>query len=134
MASGQKVNLGKSSVFFSTNVIPPNREMICERLQIGEADERSKYLGLPNILGCNKSVILGYLKENVNKRVRSWDRKIISKSRKEILIKSVAQALPSFAMSVFLLPLEITKDFEIPLSKFWWSSTQDGTNKIHWIC
>lgn len=50
-ASGQKVNYAKSSVFFSTNIIQYNRELICQELQMREADEHSKYLGLPNLLG-----------------------------------------------------------------------------------
>lgn len=52
--SGQKVNLGKSSIFFNTNVIPHNRSMICQGLHMVEADEHSTYLGLPNLLGRNK--------------------------------------------------------------------------------
>lgn len=121
--SGQKVNLGKSSVFFSANVIPYNRNAICQRLQMEEADEQTKYLGLPNILGRNKSVILGYLKEKMYTRIRCWEGRSISKSGKEVLIKSVAQSLPTYAMSIFLLPLDISKDIERSLEKFWWGSS-----------
>lgn len=81
-------------------------------MQVKEADENSKYLGLPNVLGRNKSVVFGYLKEKVRARIRSWNEKNMSKPSKEILIKMVTQALPSFAMNVFLLPLEITTDLE----------------------
>ena len=48
-ASGQKVNMCKSSVFFSTNVITNNRSDICQRLQMLEADDQTKYHGLRNI-------------------------------------------------------------------------------------
>ena len=47
-ASGQKISVEKSSVFFSTNVIPYNRNNICQVLSMNEADMHSKYLGLPN--------------------------------------------------------------------------------------
>lgn len=131
-ASGQKINTQKSSAFFSSNVIQYNKEEICRVLQMGEADAYSKYLGLPNVLGRNKSVLLGYLKERVRSKISSWDGKWVSKSGKVTLIKSVVQALPTFAMNVFLLPLEISKDIERSLSKFWWSTSQDS--KITWMC
>lgn len=107
--------------------------MVCQLLQMPEADDRTKYLGLPNILGKNKSSVLGYLKGKVAERIRSWDGKSISRSGKEILVKSIAQTLPSFAMNVFLLPLEITKDIERSLSKFWWKTSQNSSSKINWM-
>ena len=132
-ASGQRINISKSSVFFSSNVIHYNRELICQALQMGEADEHNKYLGLPNILGRKKSVLMGYLKEKVKSRIKSWDGKLIAKSGKETLIKSVAQALPTYSMNVFLLPVEINKDIERSLTKYWWNTGQAGGSNISWM-
>lgn len=70
-ALGQIANSDKSSIFFGSNIIPYNRDMVCQVLQMTEADERSKCLGLPNILGKKKSVILGFLKKKVHRRIRS---------------------------------------------------------------
>lgn len=83
---------------------------------MGEAGVKSTYLGLPNLMGRNKTAILGYLKDKACARVNSWDGKFISRSGKEVLIRSVAQALTTYAMNVFLLPLEITKHIERTLS------------------
>ena len=71
------------------------------------------------MLGRNKSSILGYLKDKVAEKIRRWDVKTISRAGKEIPVKAVAQSLPTFAMNVFLLPLDITKNTERSLSKFW---------------
>lgn len=57
----------------------------------------------------------------------------MSQAGREILIKNVAQALPTYAMSVFLLPLEITKDFERSLSKYWWGGSSNSSSGIHWM-
>lgn len=132
-ASGQQVNKGKSSVFHSTNVLQYNREPICETLQMTEANEHSTYLGLPSIIGRNKSVIPGYLKDKVNMRIRSWDGTFISRAGKEILVKQVAQTLPVYAMNVFLLPLEITSSIEKCLTKYWWNSGQASNSKLIWM-
>lgn len=69
-ASGQKVNLDKSSVFFSRNVIEYNKTDFYLRLGIQEADDFMTYLGLPNILRRKKSVILGYLRDRVKARIQ----------------------------------------------------------------
>lgn len=92
-ASGKKVSRGKSSIFFSSNVIEYNKNMICNILMMTDANESTKYLGLHNLLGRNKSCILGYLKEKVAAKIRSWDANMISRTGKEVMIRSVAQSL-----------------------------------------
>lgn len=57
-------------------------------------------------------MILGHLKGKVDNEVHSWDERFIPRSGKEILITLVAQSLPSFAMSVFLLPMGVIRDIE----------------------
>lgn len=98
-----------------------------------EADERSKYLGLPNILGRHKSSILGFVKNKITSIIQSWSNKKFSKPSKEILIKFVLQALLTYAMIVFLLPLEITREMDRSLSKFWCDETDTTSRKIHWV-
>lgn len=86
-----------------------------------------------NILGRNKSSILGYLKDKVVAQIRTWDAKTKSRAGKEIMVRSVAQSLPAFPMNVFLLPLDITKDIERTLSKFWWKSSQSSNSDLCWM-
>lgn len=57
----------------------------------------------------------------------------MSKGGKEILLKTVAQALSNYAMSVFLLPHELCKDLEKLMSKFWWKSSNNMEKGIHWM-
>ncbi|KAL8106853.1 hypothetical protein AgCh_023591 [Apium graveolens] len=132
-ASGQQVNRGKSSVFFSTNVIEYNRQLVCQVLQMNEANGNSTYLGLPSTLGKNKSALLGYLKDKDTAKIKSWDGKYILRSGKEVLIKSVAQTLPTYAMHMFLLPFEITKYIEKTLSNFWWKTSQEKNSGLIWM-
>lgn len=47
-----------------------------------------------------------------------WKGKLISKGGKEILLKSVVQALPHYAMSIFKLPMSICKSIEKSIAKF----------------
>lgn len=110
-----------------------NRIPVCDILNVPEATEHSTYLGLPNIIGRNKSASLGYLKDKVDTKIRSWDNNYISRPGKEILVKQVAQTMPSYAMNVFLLPLEITRNIEKALSKFWWKSSNSNSSNLCWM-
>ena len=48
-------------------------------------------------------------------------------------MKTVVQSLPSYAMSVFLLPMELTKDIEKLMNKFWSKSGSNVGKGIHWM-
>lgn len=50
-----------------------------------------------------------------------------------MLVKAVIQSLPTYAMSVFLFPLEIIKDFERSIARFWWNTKKSDSRSIHWM-
>lgn len=131
-ASGQQVNRQKSSIFFSTNTDEVIRDEVCSQLRMTEATDQSTYLGLPNTMGRNKNVVLGFLKDRVRKRIESWNGQIVSKAGKEILLKTVVQALPTYTMSVFLLPVQMCKEIEQLMCNFWWESDTRTKKGIHW--
>lgn len=70
-ASGHKISIEKSIVFFSKNVQVETRRDVCEVLRFKEANENCHYLGLVNLIGMNKTMMPGYLKERVQDRVKS---------------------------------------------------------------
>ena len=49
-----------------------------------------------------------------------------------MLIKAVAQAIPTFAMGCFDITKEICDQISMMICKYWWSN-QDKENKMHWI-
>lgn len=82
-------------------------------------------------MGRNKSVILGDLKERVRTRIQNWDVKLLNKARKEILLKTVTQVIPNYVTSVILISIEMCKDMEIMMCKFWWKSFAKKDICIH---
>ena len=50
----------------------------------------------------------------------------------EILIKTVAQAIPTYSMSIFKFPKKVCDDINSVLAKYWWGKTRNE-KKIHWI-
>ncbi|XP_024196657.1 uncharacterized protein LOC112199901 [Rosa chinensis] len=130
-ASGQKINLQKSSVVFSGNVGVPSSNQLATVLGVKCVKEHGMYLGLPIHVGHNKTAIFAYLKERLTKKLLSWRSKILSAGGKELLIKAVAQTLPNYVMNCYLLPKSLCDDLQQLCSQFFWGSTNEK-KKIHW--
>ena len=91
-----------------------------------------RYLGLPVFVGRSKTHVFGYLKERIWKRIQGWKERMLSRAGKEIMIKAVAQAIPTFAMGCFDLTKNMCDQISTMIGRFWWSQ-QEKENKIHWI-
>ncbi|GAA0157741.1 hypothetical protein LIER_14941 [Lithospermum erythrorhizon] len=65
-------------------------------------------------------------------QAKLWQAKLLSKAEKEILIKVVAQVIPSYAMQCFRFPVTLRHDLEALMAKFWWGS-EEGKRKTHWV-
>ena len=64
------------------------------------------YLGLPTLIGRLKYQAFALLKDKVWKKLRGWKGIMLSRARKEVLIKVVAQSLPTYTMGGVSTPCE----------------------------
>ncbi|KAL0004281.1 hypothetical protein SO802_011842 [Lithocarpus litseifolius] len=131
-ASGQKINTDKSSVFFSPNTHQDTKETILAILGPMQDSRHSKYLGLPSLIERSKNQVFSLLKERVGQKLAGWKGKLLSMGGKEILIKAVAQAIPTYTMSCFQLPRGLCEDLESMMRKFWWGQKHQET-KMAWV-
>ena len=69
VASGQCINLEKSSVFFSNNTSRMQRDWIKNELGVQEVEKFESYLGLPTLIGRSKYQAFSFLKEKVWKKI-----------------------------------------------------------------
>ena len=90
------------------------------------------YLGLPSLVGKSKSNTFAHLKQRVADKVSSWKEKILTSAGKEILIKAIAQAVPSFTMSCFLLPNKLCDELQGMIRQFWWGQV-NIEKKLAWL-
>ena len=51
---------------------------------------------------------------------------------REVLIKAVAQAIPTYALSVFKFCKDLCNSIQSAIMRFWWGHKQDE-HKIHWV-
>ncbi|XP_019150316.1 PREDICTED: uncharacterized protein LOC109147128 [Ipomoea nil] len=132
-ASGQLINFEKSSAVYSSNTPSHVRAVVSELIGVPEAADLGRYLGLPSMLGRNKTAVFRYIESNVRARIGMWQNKLLSRAGKEVLLKSIAQALPIFTMSVFLLPMRVCDTLEKLYNRFWWGGGGQDRRGIHWL-
>ena len=119
-ASGQQLNRMKTSLFFNSNTDTSVKEEIKNQFGAQVIKNHEKYLGLPSMVGRNKRNSFNSIKEKLAKKLSGWKEKLLSKVRKEILIKVVAQAIPTYTMSCFKLPDSLCDELTSLIRNFWW--------------
>jgi hypothetical protein len=131
-ASGQMVNYNKSELIFSKKVSQSTKVAIHQILPMPMVDHFSKYLGQLTFIGRSKNQTFSYIQDKIWKKLKGWKEKNLSFAGRGILIKAVAQAIPTYLMSSFLIPKGLCQQIEGMISRFWWGSNVDK-RKIHWV-
>jgi hypothetical protein len=72
------------------------------------------------------------LKERLTKRMNDFTEKHMSAAAKKVLIKAVGQALPTYTMSVFKLPLMLCNSLTSIIRDFWWGA-EKGKRRTAWV-
>ena len=130
-ASGQQVNINKLAVIFSKNTGSREKEEVLQKLGGIQQVTQGKYLGLPLVVGRSKNSVFRFIRDNLMSRIQNWKGKLLSNAGKEVLLKSVATALLSYAMSVFRLSKSLCKELSGLMARFWWGNDQ-GEKRMHW--
>lgn len=131
-ASGQVINFQKSFVTFGADIDPVMRRLISELLVIENEGGAGTYLGLPECFSGSKQKLLAFISEKLGKRLNGWYAKRLFLGGKEVLLTSVAMALPVYAMSCFRLTKHHCQKIMSAMASFWWNESGDK-RKIHWV-
>jgi hypothetical protein len=90
------------------------------------------YLGLSALVGKSRTSAFGSIKDRVWSRLQDWKLNFLSQVEKENLLNAVIQAIPSYCMSVFLLPKMLCSGINSLMQIFWWGH-QSNESRIHWM-
>ena len=88
-------------------------------------DRFDSYLGLSTLVRKAKYQTFAYLKERVWKKLQGWKGRMLSRVGKEVLIKAMAQSIPTYTMGVFLLSVKLYNELDSLCARFWWGQTGD---------
>lgn len=111
-ASRQKVNLSKSFVSVAWGVGLELRSQIYGVLGVCKVADDGTYLGMLVSVGQNKKAVFEYIKDRIQQKVQSWSSQPLSRSGKEVMIKTVLQAILSYVMNFFLLPSDLCDEIK----------------------
>ena len=98
-ASGQQINRTKTTLIFSKSTSQDLQDTIKEARGVRLVQQYEKHLSLPSFIGQKMKESFDNFKQRVWKKQQGWEGKLLSQARQEILIKVVAQVLPSYMMS-----------------------------------
>jgi hypothetical protein len=128
---GQLINPSKCSIMFDNGCLQPDRNKVQEILGVGVAVVDEKYLGMPTPEGRITKDKFKTTKERMVRKLTNWVERNMSAGAKEVLIKSVAQAIPVYVMGIFKLPRTLCEEMTQLIRYFWWGD-EEGQRKIHW--
>ena len=130
-ALGQKINGEKTALFYSKNTPVKRRSVLTALFGTSHITQFEKYLGLPPIMGSSKKRAFNDIKDRIWRRLQGWKEKLLSQAGREILIKAVVQAIPTYAMS-FKFPAGLCAEICSMANRFWWGQ-RSGAQKVHWV-
>jgi hypothetical protein len=110
--TGQQLSLAKCSILVREGANPELLSSVRSILNLERADFDAKYLGLPMAEGRLTGGVFKTIEGRYVKRMTDWKERTLSQVAKEVLIKLVAQALPTYIMSVFKVPFGVCDALE----------------------
>jgi hypothetical protein len=130
--SEQIANRDKSTVFLSKNCDDAMVNEVITSLNIQNITLVEKYLSLPTTLGRSTKEAFEYMPSGIKGLVGTWSGREASCAGREVLLKSVAQAVPTYPMSCFLIPAATCDKLRSTISKYWWGGSVDNRH-MHWM-
>lgn len=65
------------------------------------------------------------IKLKILSKISNWENKLFLSRGKEVSIKAITQAIPTYAMHVFKIPLGLYANIQRTIARFWWNSKED---------
>lgn len=131
VGSGQMVNRDKSAIFFSGNCTDEMKLQVHTVLGIAAEALVEKYLGLPTAIGRSTDAEFEHIMSKVKRLVNGGIPRMLSSVGREVYIKSICQAIPTYSMSCFRLSKKFCKKLTGVIARFWWGG-DEKKRKMHW--
>lgn len=132
-ASGQAINFGKSGIFYSRNIEKTVKEELSSIHGVSNSLDTGKYLGLPSLIGRRNKAIFNYLRYRLWTRLQNWKSNSLSVAGRDVLLRAVAHAIPTYRMNCFLLPQTMLDELQKMMKSFCWGTKSNENKNIHWL-
>lgn len=112
VASGQKVSLEKSKIYFSDNVSRDLEKLISDESGIKPTRDLGKYLGMPVLQKRINKETFGEVLEKVSSRLSGWKGRLLSFTWRLTLTKAVLSSIPVHSISTISLPISTLNNLD----------------------
>lgn len=120
-ASGQKVSLQKSRIYFSKNVEASNQAAICSTLCMEATSDLAMYLGMPTLTSRVTKDTFSHLCEKIDRRLAGWKSKYLSLAGRITLAKSTISSMAFYSMQTAKILRSVCEDTDKRTRRFiWW--------------
>ncbi|CAA7052734.1 unnamed protein product [Microthlaspi erraticum] len=117
-ASGQMINVDKSSITFSPKTSQLARNQAKQILGITKKGGQGKYLGLPEHFGRKKKDLFALTVDMIRQRAINWSSRFLSSAGKMTMLKSVLSSIPTYTMQCFKFPVGLCKRIQSALTSW----------------
>ncbi|KAL4295459.1 hypothetical protein GQ457_12G031020 [Hibiscus cannabinus] len=131
LASGLRLNLKKSKVF-GMNVDQEILLSWANSIGCSMGFLPTEYLGLPLGVRHNSIKLWEPILKKLSTKLVSWKSHLLSFGGRICLVKSVLSSLSVYFMSLFRMPVAVTKRITGMVSNFLWGGASDK-RRIHWV-
>lgn len=129
---GQHPNLSKSQIFFPSWFNKHVSKRICSIIKLKPASFPFIYLG---ILVSPKRLAVASFKpmvDRISHTYHRWENFKLSPATKTVLINSSLMFIPTYTLSVYLIPETILSDITRVVRNFFWAKHSNGKG-IHYV-
>lgn len=133
-ASGLKVSIHKSKGMYSLGLTKQRKSHLANISPIKFVSNLGSYLGFPLIQGKASKKHYEFVVEKIQRRMTSWKGKLLNKTGKICLAKSVTSSIPIYPMQIRLLPKNICTKIDSLTRGFIWGKNDDnkGWSLVNW--
>ena len=132
LASGEKVSLEKSRIYFFGDTSAFARVKVCNELQTQQTEDLSFYFGMPTLSGRVSRATFQHIFDNFDKRLAGWKSRCLSLAGRVMLAKWVLSTLPIYSMQTARLLRTLCDDLDRRTRRFIWGG-DDGKRRVYLI-
>lgn len=133
-ASGPKVSLPKSRLYFSKNVSEVTQTEISNSLGMEVTSDLGTYLGMPTITSRVTRDTFSHLCEKIDCRLAGWKTRYLSLAGRVTLAKSTLSTIACYSMQTAKIPRTVCDDIDKRTRRFLWGGTEErrGMHLLSW--
>lgn len=131
-SSGQKVNISKFKVFFSSNIDLDLASDLSRTLGIEKTQDLGNYLGAPLLHQRTTRNTYAYVLEKMRKKLSVWKANTLSFAGRVTLAPSSLESMPGYLVQTSVIPISVCDEAEKICRDFIWGSTVEK-RKCHLV-